>query len=127
MGDDSEAGIALVQKDNYFLSFTLRKDKAGMRIEVVHKNKKKNTLKSHKIKSYKGVIKLKLVSSNDQYIFSYATKGKAYKKLITTAADLVLFSGFTGAHIGPYATSNGQNNLDYADFDWVKYVPRPRK
>lgn len=125
--DNSEAGIAVVQKDNNFVSFTLRKDKAGMRIEVVHKNKKKNTLKSHKIKSYKGVIKLKLVSSNDQYIFSYATKGKAYKTLITTAADLVLFSGFTGAHIGPYATSNGQNNLDYADFDWVKYVPRPRK
>ena len=84
-------------------------------------------LKSHKIKSYKGVIKLKLVSSNDQYIFSYARKGKAYKTFITTAADLVLFSGFTGAHIGPYATSNGQINLDYADFDWVKYVPKPRK
>jgi alpha-N-arabinofuranosidase len=47
--------------------------------------------------------------------------------LTTTTADLVLFNGFTGAHIGLYATSNGQDNTDFSDYDWINYLPKTRK
>ena len=122
----SEAGIAIVQKDNNYMSFTVRKESDGMVIEVTHKNKKKYNLKSIKIESYKEEIKLKIESSKNRYTFSYATPGKRFKTLVTSSADLVLFTGFTGAHIGLYATSNGLENKDHADFDWVKYIPKPR-
>ena len=98
-----------------------------MIVEVVHKNKKIAQIKTQLLKSYKGEIRFKLVSANDTYTFSYATKGKRYKVLTTTTADLVLFNGFTGAHIGLYATSNGQDNTDFSDYDWINYLPKTRK
>ena len=125
--DKSTAGIAIVQKDENYVSFSVRKEADGMLVEVLHNKKKVQTIKAHKLNSYKGEIRFKLVSANDTYTFSYATKGKRYKVLTTTPADLVLFSGFTGAHIGLYATSNGQDNNDFSDYDWINYIPKPRK
>jgi alpha-N-arabinofuranosidase len=125
--NESAAGIAIVQKDDNYVSFSVRKKAEGMVIEVVHKNKKIAPIKTQLLKSFKGEIRFKLVSVNDTYTFSYATKGKRYKVLTTTQADLVLFNGFTGAHIGLYATSNGQENNDFSDFDWINYLPKPRK
>jgi hypothetical protein len=29
--------------------------------------------------------------------------------------------GYTGAHMGVYATSNGVKSKAFADYDWVKY------
>jgi alpha-N-arabinofuranosidase len=109
------------------VSFVIRKEADGMLVEVLHKKKKIEIIKTHKLKSYKGEIRFKLVSANDTYTFSYATKLKRYKVLTTTTADLVLFNGFTGAHIGLYATSNGQDNNDFSDYDWINYIPKPRK
>jgi alpha-N-arabinofuranosidase len=126
-GNESAAGIAIVQKDDNYVSFVIRKEADGMLVEVLHKKKKIEIIKTHKLKSYKGEIRFKLVSANDTYTFSYATKGKRYKVLTTTTADLVLFNGFTGAHIGLYATSNGQDNNDFSDYDWINYIPKPRK
>ena len=125
--DESTAGIAIVQKDENYVSFSVRKEADGMLVEVLHNKKKVQTIKAHKLNSYKGEIRFKLVSANDTYTFSYATKGKRYKVLTTTPADLVLFSGFTGAHIGLYATSNGQDNNDFSDYDWINFIPKPRK
>jgi alpha-N-arabinofuranosidase len=126
-GNESAAGIAIVQKDDTYVSFSVRKKAEGMVVEVVHKNKKIAPIKTQLLKSYKGEIRFKLVSDNDTYTFSYATKGKRYKVLTTTTADLVLFNGFTGAHIGLYATSNGQDNTDFSDYDWINYLPKTRK
>ena len=126
-GNESAAGIAIVQKDDTYVSFSVRKKAEGMIVEVVHKNKKIAPIKTQLLKSYKGEIRFKLVSANDTYTFSYATKGKRYKVLTTTTADLVLFNGFTGAHVGLYATSNGQDNTDFSDYDWINYLPKTRK
>jgi alpha-N-arabinofuranosidase len=126
-GNESAAGIAIVQKDDTYVSFSVRKKAEGMVVEVVHKNKKIAPIKTQLLKSYKGEIRFKLVSANDTYTFSYATKGKRYKVLTTTTADLVLFNGFTGAHVGLYATSNGQDNTDFSDYDWINYLPKTRK
>ena len=55
--------------------------------------------------------------------FKYKSKGKAYKTVAKTKADLILSKGYTGAHLGIYATSNGVNSNDYSDFDYVTYKP----
>jgi xylan 1,4-beta-xylosidase len=125
--DESTAGIAIVQKDENYVFFSVSKEADGMLVEVLHKKKKVQTIKAHKLNSYKGEIRFKLVSANDTYTFSYATKGNRYNVLTTTPADLLLFSGFTGAHIGLYATSNGQDNNDFSDYDWINFIPKPRK
>ena len=46
--------------------------------------------------------------------FKYKSKGKAYKTAAITKADLILSKGYTGAHLGIYATSNGMNSNDYS-------------
>ena len=125
--DESTAGIAIVQKDENYVFFSVSKEADGMLVEVLHKKKKVQTIKAHKLNSYKGEIRFNLVSAIDTYTFSYATKGNRYNVLTTTPADLLLFSGFTGAHIGLYATSNGQDNNDFSDYDWINFIPKPRK
>jgi hypothetical protein len=42
--------------------------------------------------------------------------------LAETPADHLLSHGFTGAHIGLYATSNGKTSTGFADFDRVEYT-----
>ena len=35
--------------------------------------------------------------------------------------NMLLSQGYTGAHLGLYVTSNGEDSNDYADFDYADY------
>lgn len=120
--DNDEAGIAIVQKDNNFLSFTIKKLGDNISLELKHKNEIETNIASKKIDfNTKIPIKLKVESFNNIYNFYYATENQKFQFFAETPADHVLSNGYTGAHIGLYATSNGQISIGYADFDKVKY------
>ena len=120
--DNDEAGIAIVQKDNNFLSFTIKKLSDNISLELKHKNEIETNIASKKIDfNTKIPIKLKVESFNNIYNFYYATENQKFQFFAETPADHVLSNGYTGAHIGLYATSNGQISIGYADFDKVKY------
>ena len=120
--DNDEAGIAIVQKDNNFLSFTIKKLSDNISLELKHKNEIETNIASKKIDfNTKIPIKLKVESFNNIYNFYYATENQKFQFFAETPADHVLSNGYTGAHIGLYATSNGQISMGYADFDKVIY------
>jgi alpha-N-arabinofuranosidase len=125
----SEAGIILYQKDNNFISFSLKKSNNGFELKAVHSSVLEDsrivdsitTLGSAPITDAIDTIYLRLTSKSHQYILSYATNSGEYKTLATTGSDGVVSKKYTGANLGLYSTSEGVDTEDFADFDWVKY------
>ena len=120
--DSDEAGITIVQKDNNFLSFTIKQLNNGISLELKLMNEIETSLASKKIDHNSTLpIQLKVESFNNNYHFYYALENEKFDLFAITPADQVLSHGYTGAHIGLYATSNGQISTGYADFDRVEY------
>ena len=72
-------------------------------------------------KKYKNYIELKVILKEDKYHFYYRYQSNDLWELFDTAAsDLLLSKGYTGAHIGLYATSNGKKSINFASFDVFK-------
>ena len=121
-GDSDESGIAIVQKDNNFLSLTIKPFNEDIFLELKLMNKIETSIAS-KIIYYKSTlpIQLKVESYQNYYRFYYALKNDDFELFEETPADHLLSHGYTGAHIGLYTTSNGQISTGYADFDRVEY------
>ena len=120
--NSDESGIAIVQKDNNFLSFTIKQLGDDISLELKLMNKIETSIASKKIDhNSKLPIQLKVESFNNYYHFYYALENEKFDLFAITPADQVLSHGYTGAHIGLYATSNGQISTGYADFNRVEY------
>ena len=120
--DSDEAGIAIVQKDNNFLSLTLKQSSDDIALELKLMNEIQTSIASKKIGyNSKLPIQLKVESFNNKYHFYYALENQKFQLLAEAAANHLLSHGYTGAHIGLYATSNGQMSTGYVDFDRVEY------
>lgn len=121
--DASEAGIVIFQKDNNYISLTLQKKgkEHWLQLKLAEPGNEPRILKETHLENYGQEIIFKLISSDHKYRFYYALKGADFELFEETKASHVLSKGYTGANLGIYATSNGQNNKDYAEFDWVSY------
>lgn len=120
----SEAGISLFQKDDNFFAFTVIKENNSnyLQLKLTNPNSETETIKKQVISNYDGEITFKVKSENHNYYFYYSMNGTEFKLFSETKANHILSKGYTGAYLGVYATSNGKNSKDYADFDWVKYL-----
>ena len=121
--DSDESGIAIVQKDNNFLSLMIKPFNENVSLELKLMNNVITSIAS-KIIDYKSTlpIQLKVESYQNNYRFYYALKNDDFQLFAETPADHLLSHGYTGAHIGLYTTSNGQMSTGYADFDRVEYT-----
>ena len=118
----SEAGISIFQKDDNYLNFTVVKKDGNFFIKVSAYNNNKLIRKDEQlIPDYKGKIKLKISSEDGEYKLFYSTRGFRYRLFDKLKNDILLSKGYTGAHIGLYITSNGEDSNDYVDFDYVDY------
>jgi alpha-N-arabinofuranosidase len=121
--DSDESGIAIVQKDNNFLSLTFKQLNEDIFLELKLINNVVTSIAS-KIIDHKCSlpIQLKVESYQNSYRFYYALKNDDFQLFAETPASHLLSYGYTGAHIGLYTTSNGQMSTGYADFDQVEYT-----
>lgn len=121
--DSDESGIAIVQKDNNFLSLTIKKFNEDIFLELKLMNNVETSIAS-KLIDHKCTlpVQLKVESYQNNYRFYYAQKNDDFQLFAETPADLLLSYGYTGTHIGLYTTSNGQMSSGYADFDRVEYT-----
>ena len=124
---DSEAGISLFQKDDNYINFTIIKkgDKHHLQVYVV-KNGEILELIKDELKQYKGNIKLKVIAYKDVYKLYYSLKGMHFKLFTSLEGSYLKSNGYTGAHLGLYATGNGKNNQDFASFDYVNYLTKKK-
>ena len=130
--NQTEVGIIIIQKDDNYISFNVKKnhDKLVLGLSVKESYKEKFVFKQEDVELSENEILLKIISKNERYEFFYSNnENDSYKLFGTTASNLVLSKGYTGAQLGLYATSNSKKyfNKGFADIDWVNYIPAPRK
>jgi alpha-N-arabinofuranosidase len=126
--DKAEAGVSIFQKDDNYINFTVFKNEEKIFIKMyAFQNDKIISISEQEIADYKGKIKLKISSEEDEYKFFYSTRGFRYRLFSKIKNDIVKSEGYTGAHIGLYATSNGDKSNDYADFDYIDYTSKDQK
>ena len=119
----SEAGISFFQKDDNYINFTLIKDngKHYLQAYVVKKGELISTKKEH-LEQFKGQIKFKVIADKEAYKLYFSTKGTYFNLFATLDGSSLKSNGYTGAHLGLYATSNGNKTKDSASFDYVNYL-----
>ena len=126
--DKAEAGVSIFQKDDNYINFTVFKNEEKIFIKMyAFQNDKIISVYEQEIVDYKGKIKLKISSEEGEYKFLYSTRGFRYRLFTKIKNDIVKSEGYTGAHIGLYATSNGDKSNDYADFDYIDYTSKDQK
>ncbi len=123
--DGAEAGLCLFQKDNNYLSFTVKfkQGKYFLALKLAEPDKSPILLEEIPVENYPGDIILKTESSEKKYHFMFSMdQGETFTSLIIIRANYILSKGYTGAYLGFYSTANGKQSGDYADFDWINYT-----
>ena len=123
----SEAGITIFQKDDNYINFTLiRNDDKIVLQSYAVKDTEIEEFLSESIKQYNGQIEFKIVANEDSYKLYYKTSRKDFELFTILNGDLVISKGYTGAHLGLYASGNGKNTKDFASFDYVNYFTKKK-
>ena len=121
----SEAGISIFQKDDNYINFTLIKKEGKIFLQFyVVQNNRSELHEIRIVEDYNGDIKFKIDASIDSYRLYYSTDEKEYKLLTTLEGNLVKSNGYTGAHLGLFASGNGNDNNDLASFEYVNYFAK---
>lgn len=119
-----EAGLNLFQKDDHHLSFTLskRNSRQMLTLTLAEPGQPPKTVERQALRDYAGEIVLRVASQAGRYRFAYSLDdGERFQAFAETDARRLLSRGYTGAYLGLYSTSNGQQAEDHADFDWVRH------
>ncbi len=71
-------------------------------------------------------VQLEIACLEDRYQFAWSADGKSWKTLAASPSEDLSkekAGGFTGTVIGLYATSNGKESRNHADFAWFETLP----
>jgi len=125
--DAEEAGLIVERDRNYYFKYTLSKQNGKNVLKLIQKN---GSTSSDSLLAVSGVNKsdilLKVKSEGVYFNFGYSEDGKNWKWLMEDVDGRLLGlagSGrFTGTFIGMYASSNGGESQNHADFDWFEYI-----
>ena len=127
ISNGSEAGMSIFQKDDNYINFTLIKKEDNMLLQAYAiKDAKLITKVSEQLKEYNGTLKLKIISNQENYKLYYSVDEKIYNYFTTLNGNAIKSTGYTGAHLGLYATSNGKESKDSASFDFVNYLVKKK-
>jgi alpha-N-arabinofuranosidase len=126
----AEAGIALFQKDNNYLAFTVQSHNQGYDLTGhIHSTGsiQSDVIKRIPLKEYQGRVTLGIDSRDGLYELGYSLDGGlSWRPFTTIPGNQFISKGYTGAYLGVFATSRGYDMLAFADFDSVRYEPKPR-
>ena len=120
---ETQGGIAIVQKDNNYITFTIKNTNLGLllQINLSESNKDPIIVKETLLQDVISNIVLKIESKNHQYSFHYKQNDEVSIYFHKMKSSYILSKGYTGAYLGIYITSNGIPSNDYMDVDMVEY------
>mmetsp|Transcript_69056 Transcript_69056/g.225143 ORF Transcript_69056/g.225143 Transcript_69056/m.225143 type:complete len:631 (-) Transcript_69056:47-1939(-) len=127
-----EAGVMLWQKDDIYLQYTVSRSTGSWVLSLLFTDRKTplQTLASANLAGYKGEIIFEVNCSRAGYSFGYSLgeSEESIGLLEEAPSDMLVYMGYTGAYLGIYSSSGGQQPQlgDYADFDWVERISSPR-
>lgn len=118
-----EAGLCVLQSNLYHVRFVKKKEVGKEWIMIIIcENGVDKILAKKEVMTKK--LELRIINLGQEADFYYR-EDTEYKRLLANV-DMHLLStevagGFTGCTIGMYATSNGKESTNYADFGWFSY------
>ncbi|QBE99565.1 Non-reducing end alpha-L-arabinofuranosidase BoGH43B [Blautia producta] len=122
-----EAGMALVQSNEHFITFTCRDAGAKNILSLkITADREERTAEEILIDTtIENKVYLWVIGTEKGYYFAWGTEEKKRNVLSTTIEPEILSTqradGFTGAFVGIYATSNGRASENHADYLWFSY------
>lgn len=122
---NEEAGLVIRgnDKNHYDLLITLSE---GKRVAMFREYLRDEVVKTECREIPDGEVVLKINATELQYQFWLQPTGKAAERIATALTKNLsteVIGGFTGVFIGMYASGNGKENQNPADFDWFDYDP----
>jgi xylan 1,4-beta-xylosidase len=113
------AGLVLLQNHNFQFRLLITQANGKRVVQLIRREQGVDTtLATQEIVA--GPLTLKVTAVGQDYSFYLAdtplAKNVDGRILSTTTAG-----GFVGTYIGMYASSNGQESINYADWDWFEY------
>lgn len=118
-----EAGLVLYQNRKNHLRFTVSESENGRRlVKVTARIKEIDTVLAQKELDGTGLVELRLKGRDQQGELYIREAGKSLEK-IGEAVSLIPYTteeagGFVGCTMGMYASANGTDSDNYADFSW---------
>tara|TARA_Y100000991_G_scaffold215704_1_gene207615 strand:- start:15394 stop:17064 length:1671 start_codon:yes stop_codon:yes gene_type:complete len=121
----SEAGISIFQKDDNYINFTLIREDNEINLQAYYtKNNMIIDSVKETISEYQGHIKFKVIANKESIKLYYRMNNSNFKLFTSFDGDIIKSKGYTGAHLGLYASGNGAFTKDFASFDYVNYQVR---
>jgi alpha-N-arabinofuranosidase len=120
-----EAGLCMIQKDDNYILFDVKREDNENVLQLVINPKNKNAIlkKDLVMRKFKNHIELKISSDNgvQQYYYRFQSN-ELWKLFETSSTEIVLSEGDTASCFGLYATSNGTKSSNFAKFDLFKII-----
>lgn len=119
------AGLVLLQNENYHFRYELGQDAGEQVLRLIERRGGSEQLLASRAYT-PGKVQFKVEAKGQEYSFYYRTSESdkwtaLYEKADGTVLSTDLAGGFTGAYIGMYASSQGAESINAADFDWFSY------
>lgn len=124
---NEEAGLVIRGNDKNHYDFLITMIE-GKRVILFREYLKDRVVSTRHQEIPCGQIILRITATDLEYQFWIQQEGKAAEKIAFAATQNLsteVIGGFTGVFIGMYASGNGKNNLNPADFDWFDYEENP--
>lgn len=120
---DECAGIVLLQNNDFHFRFVVTQEKDPVICLIKCEEGQETILTKRSIQA--GRIYLKVSAIGQMYNFYVATEYEHWQPVAEDVDGRILSTpvagGFVGAYIGMYASSNGRQSENVADWDWFEY------
>ena len=122
--DGEEAGMAIVQSNEYYLTASVVKEDNKTYLKALMKNKEQSfELGKNEIMTEP----LEIILTGQDQVLSIHYKQDGRESVLAHNIDMNSLStevagGFVGCTIGMYITSKGSDSNSYADFNWLSYI-----
>ena len=123
IASNEEAGLVIRGNDKNHYDFLIT-EAQGKRVIMLREYLQDKVVKTRSKEIPDGDIILRISATELQYQFWIQQEGKTAELIgsaLTKELSTEVISGFTGVFIGMYASGNGKNNQNPADFDWFDY------
>lgn len=123
--NEESAGLAIVQSDEYHIRYEYTMELGKKVIKIVSCEAGMNKILK-KVEVDAERIYLKIMCKNQKLFFYYQYDEKNRYELLEENIDISNLStevagGFVGCTVGMYASGNGRDSINMADFAWFTY------
>jgi alpha-N-arabinofuranosidase len=116
------AGLVLRQNEDFHFRFVVTCESHPVIQLIRRSHGQDQVLASQPVRA--GRCSLRVTAHEQDYSFYYSTDDQ-WQVLVEHVDGRILSTpvagGFVGAFLGMYASSNGQQSTNHADFDWFDY------